>query len=364
MREQRHPEDTMRWIRRGGVLAALIIGWIFILIANHFHITPPVVFACLGYFAAVSAIYTLYRTGSTAVTRNDEDDDANSWGKPIGALDELEREKRTLLKAIKEAEFDLQMGKLSKSDAEAMIGLYRNRAIEVIKEIDVQNSTSGKAGSIRDRILREARARIHIEEKQQEAAAAAPKKKEKKDKGADKQKARADKLADAVNAAKADKADKASDDTKAAETSAADTSAADTSAADKSADDKSTADDKSADKVVEPADKPATDVVEAKAEKSAEVIEAAAEKPAVIEAAAEKPAVVEPAAEKPAVVETNADQPAPAVVETKAEQPVEAKPKKTDLPVEAKTDSRSESKSDAKSDSKSESKSESKEAVR
>ena len=109
MVEQRNSDDTMRWVRRGSVLAVLLIGWIFILVTNHFRITPPTVFACLGYFAGVIAIYTLFRTGATAVTDTDESDDALSWTQPLGALDEREREKRALLKAIKEAEFDQEM---------------------------------------------------------------------------------------------------------------------------------------------------------------------------------------------------------------------------------------------------------------
>jgi hypothetical protein len=204
MREQRHPDDTLRWVRRGSALAAIVIGWMFILLMNHFHVTPSVVFACLAYFAVIAAIYTLYRTGATAVAVTNDDD--ASWGRPIGELSELEREKRTLLRAIKEAEFDHEMGKLSKGDADAMIAVYRARAIEVIKEIDVQNSTSGKPGSVRDRILREARARLLVEQK----AEASPAKK-KKDK--DKQKVRSDKLADAVSAAK--KTDAAKVDAKA-----------------------------------------------------------------------------------------------------------------------------------------------------
>jgi hypothetical protein len=206
MREHRtsDPADTMRWIRRGVVLALLLVGWVFILNANNFHIGPAVVFICLAYFAGVAALYTLFRLGATAVAPNNEEDDAMSWVKPLGALDELEHEKRALLKAIKEAEFDLQMGKLSKADADAMITIYRTRAIEVIKEIDVQTSATGKLGSVRDQILREARARIEIEAK---AAAVSPSKK-KRDKP-DKAKQRADKLADAVNAAKSAKPDAA-----------------------------------------------------------------------------------------------------------------------------------------------------------
>ena len=154
--------DTMRWVRRGCALAALVIGWVFIAWQNHFHITAPLVMVCLGYLAAVATIYNLWRTGA-AVVASDEDEGDSTWAKPAGALGELEREKRTLIKAIKEAEFDHQMGKLSQRDADEMIRTYRARAIEVIK--DIERLELGAAGSAREQILREVRARIELEAK-------------------------------------------------------------------------------------------------------------------------------------------------------------------------------------------------------
>src|SRR5215216_6684446 len=88
--------DPTRWIRRGSALAAIAIGWVFIAAKNNFHITPPVVFLGLGYFAAVAAVYSLFRTGAAAVAPNAEDDGDATWGRPMGARAELEREKRTL----------------------------------------------------------------------------------------------------------------------------------------------------------------------------------------------------------------------------------------------------------------------------
>src|ERR1041384_6141628 len=111
------PRDTMRWIWRGVALAVLVIGWLFIAWQNHFHITAPMVFVCLGFLAVIATIYNLWRTGAAAVDSSEEGADS-TWAKPAGALGELEREKRTLLKAIKEAEFDHQMGKLSKHRSE------------------------------------------------------------------------------------------------------------------------------------------------------------------------------------------------------------------------------------------------------
>src|SRR5215468_1580054 len=154
--------DTMRWVRRGAAIASLVIGWLFILWQNHFRITAPTVFVCLGHLALIATIYNLWRTGAAAVDSSEEDDDS-TWAKPAGALGELEREKRTLLKAIKEAEFDRDMGKLSQRDADDMIRGYRARAIEVIKEIDLHER--GGVGTVREQILREVRARVQLEGK-------------------------------------------------------------------------------------------------------------------------------------------------------------------------------------------------------
>jgi hypothetical protein len=152
--------DTMRWARRGAAIAILVIGWVFIAWQNRFHITAPMVFVCLGYLAVITTIYNLWRTGAAAVD-SAEDDDDSTWAKPAGALGEMEREKRTLLKAIKEAEFDRDMGKLSPRDADEMIRGYRVRAIEVIKEIDQHGL--GTAGTVREQILREVRARVQLD---------------------------------------------------------------------------------------------------------------------------------------------------------------------------------------------------------
>lgn len=159
------PQDTMRSVRRGVALAVLVIGWVFIAWQNHFHITAPLVFVCLGYLAVIATVYNLWRTGASVVDPSDEDTDS-TWAQPVGALGELEREKRTLLKAIKEAEFDHQMGKLSQRDADEMIRSYRARAIEVIKEIDrLGAGGAGAGGSVRDQILREVRARVELDAK-------------------------------------------------------------------------------------------------------------------------------------------------------------------------------------------------------
>src|SRR5262245_6365745 len=156
------PQERMRWVWRGIALGALLVGWIFISWQNHFRLTAPAVVVCLAYLAVVATVYNLWRTGAAAAATDDEEADS-TWAKQTGALGELEREKRTLLKAIKEAEFDHQMGKLSKQDVDEMIRVYRARAIEVIKEIDQLGA--GAAATPREQIMREVRARIELDAK-------------------------------------------------------------------------------------------------------------------------------------------------------------------------------------------------------
>src|SRR3569623_774123 len=166
-------DDPLRWIRRGVSAALVVIGWGFITWQHKFHATAPVVIVCLGYLAVVLMIVNLWRTGAAAMSPEHEGEQA--WSRPIGARGELEKEKKTLLKAIKEAEFDHEMGKLSKADADEMIHTYRARAIEVIKELERYGADGLKMGNVdpagrplandtvRDQIAREVKARLEIE---------------------------------------------------------------------------------------------------------------------------------------------------------------------------------------------------------
>ena len=149
--------DPLRMVKLAGLAIVLVAGWLFVLGTNHFHVTAPVVFVCLGYLAVVMTVLNLWRTGAAAAATPDADD---VWGRPMGARGELEKEKKTLLKAIKEAEFDLAMGKLSKRDADSLIKHYRARAIDVIKELDHVGDDA--ALTVREQIEREVKARRQL----------------------------------------------------------------------------------------------------------------------------------------------------------------------------------------------------------
>jgi hypothetical protein len=153
------------WVRRVAAVAAIVIGWAFIAWHNHFYLTPAVVILALGWAASISTLYFLWRVGAaggdTAATRED-------WWLAIGQQEELEREKRALLKTIREIEFDQQTGKLSPHDAQEMIQVVRVRAIEVMKALDAVE----QGGGARAEIEREVRARLEIEKARKAGAAA------------------------------------------------------------------------------------------------------------------------------------------------------------------------------------------------
>ncbi len=228
--ERARPPDPMRWVRRGIFLAALVGGWLFILGMNKFYVSPPTVFLCLAYLAVLATLVTLWRTGAAVGADGELDDgDDSTWANPLGQRGELEREKKALLKAIKEAEFDREMGKLSKQDAEQMIATYRARAIEVIKELDRLDGVGPNAGTVREQIERELKARLEIETKAKKAAV----------KGADEAVSKKDR--------KAAKASKAADAKSKATPSDAKSEAADAKSEATPADAKSQADDAKAD---------------------------------------------------------------------------------------------------------------------
>jgi len=67
---------------------------------------------------------------------------------------ELEREKKLLLKAIKEIEFDQGMGKIDDADASATIERYRARAVEIMKLLDVREDGDAYEAQVEKEVAR------------------------------------------------------------------------------------------------------------------------------------------------------------------------------------------------------------------
>jgi hypothetical protein len=153
-----------------GVL--ILSGWFMVLMYNRWHFGPPTVFLMFGWAAVIGTGWFLSRAGWMAA--NDDPavtDDFWEDGLDGQTLErnELEHEKRSLLKAIKEIEFDHQLGKMSDEDAKQLIQTYRARAIDVIKALDAV--TDETTLSVKERIEREVRARLAVENAAVDAAA-------------------------------------------------------------------------------------------------------------------------------------------------------------------------------------------------
>jgi len=161
-------EATRRSITILAVVAvALIGGCLMILDVNRWRLGAPVFLLWIGWLSIILTVWYLWRAGMTAARDDDPMDEEEFW-RPIGRRDELLLEKRSLLKALKEIEFDHQLGKMSDKDAGELSGVYRARAIEIIKALD-ELEGDGEV-SVSDQIDREIRARLEVMEAQGKGA--------------------------------------------------------------------------------------------------------------------------------------------------------------------------------------------------
>jgi hypothetical protein len=133
-------------------------------------------FLAIGWASIVATSYFLYRAAVAF--------DPAPGAEPLageGALTEqrrleLEREKKLLLKAIKEIEFDHAMGKLDDDDAAEITQTYRARALEIIRLVDAERANDYEQIVEKELAKRLAKSGVKIEAlpapKAEEAAAA------------------------------------------------------------------------------------------------------------------------------------------------------------------------------------------------
>jgi len=154
------------------ILLNLTTDWV---VDIYLFVSPGAIFMSIGWFAVTFTALFLWRSGMDAATEGESS--VEDYWRPIGRRHELEVEKRTLLKAIKEIEFDHNLGKMSDADASSLTKVYRQRAIAVIKAIDELGDTEAASAGVRDKIERDVKARLEL------ARASKKKKKSKKKKG-------------------------------------------------------------------------------------------------------------------------------------------------------------------------------------
>ena len=116
----------------GGIVAILAFTAVSLFVYD-FRPTAGTVFLSIGWIAILGTGYLLVRAASAF--------DLRVGVETIGDLTasrraELEREKRLLVKAIKEAEFDRDSGKLEGGEAIEAIARYRARAVEILRLLD------------------------------------------------------------------------------------------------------------------------------------------------------------------------------------------------------------------------------------
>jgi hypothetical protein len=124
------------------LVAAILVAAFVVLVLWLYRFRPTLgaPFLILGWMSLLATAYFLARAVRVSFARAPDD---------LAAVDErqrdeLEREKKLLLKAIKEAEFDRELHKLDAAEADGIIGRYRARAIEILRALEPAQGKPGK----------------------------------------------------------------------------------------------------------------------------------------------------------------------------------------------------------------------------
>lgn len=123
---------TLAYIGIGAAAFAVFLG------ALGARLEPPTIAMVIAGGALAMLLHTLYRMVS-ALARP-ATDVVIEQGAVLGgvAARELREEKRRVLRAINELQFDYDMGKLSDEDYRSVRELYEMRAIEVMRALDAE----------------------------------------------------------------------------------------------------------------------------------------------------------------------------------------------------------------------------------
>lgn len=140
------------------LLALLVMGMVFSLQINSWHFTVPVVVLWLGWAGVLATVGFIWAAG-LSITGEGSGDRMAPLDVSEARRHELEAEKKSLIQAIKEIEFDRDLGKMSEEDATEMMKYYRARAIEVIKELDGQLD---EELNVSERVKRDLEARLAV----------------------------------------------------------------------------------------------------------------------------------------------------------------------------------------------------------
>lgn len=126
---------ALQWGSRLTVPVLVLLGLPVVLSVYHWHLTTSAVFL---WFAWASLVITakLLWSAFWSVAGDSEDDSLDQAAIDQSLRGDLLREKKALLRSIKDVEFDRDMGKMSDAEAGQILRVYRARAIEIIKQLE------------------------------------------------------------------------------------------------------------------------------------------------------------------------------------------------------------------------------------
>jgi hypothetical protein len=145
--------DPVRIVLPASVIIGVAIG-IYAGVQSHAVVSS--VFLGISAFALVLVVGLLLQSARALVTEPPAVEAAQVSSR---RKKELEREKAALLKALKELEFDHEMGKVSDADFREIGGQYRARAMRVLRQLDEQGA------DYKSLVEKELRARLGVREK-------------------------------------------------------------------------------------------------------------------------------------------------------------------------------------------------------
>ncbi|HKA88776.1 MAG TPA: zinc ribbon domain-containing protein [Haliangiales bacterium] len=124
------------------LIATILVAAFVVLVLWLYRWRPTLgaVFLVFGWMSLLATAYFLARAVSVDFGRRDVGEAALSDDHRA----ELEREKKLLLKAIKEAEFDRELHKLDAGEADSIIQGYRARAIEILRALEPADGKAAK----------------------------------------------------------------------------------------------------------------------------------------------------------------------------------------------------------------------------
>lgn len=131
--EKAPPPSSKLWLLLTAIGAA--VGVLFGVVVGRLSFGPPLVMLAIGGVTLALAGLAAWRTLNPLV----DPSAVERMTAPTepGRIRDLQREKVSVLKAIKEVDADFQMRKISESDYEEMTRRYRNRALRIIRELEI-----------------------------------------------------------------------------------------------------------------------------------------------------------------------------------------------------------------------------------